>query len=205
VSRQAPDGRRFAAWLILTALLAPAFPASVAAQPVRLPDAPACTQPARLTPKQTEGPYYKAGSPRRHNIVSGRAGERIVLTGYVLSRSCRPIPGAVVEIWQTDARGAYDNAGFDLRGHELTDAQGRYWFETVVPGTYSGRTAHIHVKVRAPGQPVLTTQLYLPGEQRNARDNIFNPALVMNIEPAATVRGEQPMPVGRYDFVVDVP
>lgn len=128
-----------------------------------------------------------------------------MLTGYVLTRSCRPVAGATVDVWQADAGGAYDNAGYRLRGHELTDAQGRYWFESVVPAAYSGRTAHIHVKVKAPGQPVQTTQLYFPNEPRNTRDNIFNPALVLKIERVNGTGGEEPMHVGRYDFVVDVP
>lgn len=128
-----------------------------------------------------------------------------MLTGYVLTRGCRPVAGAVVDVWQADAHGAYDNAGYDLRSHELTDAQGRYWFETVVPAPYPGRTPHVHVKIQAPGQAVQTTQLYFPSEPRNARDSIFNPALLLKIEQANGVRGEEPMLVGRYDFVLDLP
>lgn len=193
-------------WLLLGGLFAAAPLHGAAGQPVPLPTAPACTGQARPTPAQTEGPYYKANAPRRHSLVSkGQAGERIVLTGFVLTRNCRPVAGAVVDVWQADARGAYDNAGFNLRGHELTDAQGRYWFETVVPAQYPGRTPHIHVKVQAPGQRVLTTQLYLPNEQRNARDGIFNPALVMTLQQANGTRGEEPLLVGRYDFVLDAP
>src|ERR671923_286173 len=80
-------------------------------------------------------------------------------------------------------RGA--RAGFPLRGHQFTDDAGRYRLETVVPGLYPGRTRHIHVKVQAPNQPVLTTQLYFPGEARNAADGIFNQALLMQVQVAA--------------------
>ena len=204
MSGHAWKGSRPAA-LLLTGLFAAALSHDAAAQPAPLPTAPACAAPARATPRQTEGPYYKANSPRRHNLASGQAGERIVLTGFVLSRNCRPIPRAVVDVWQTNASGAYDNAGFNLRGHELTDDQGRYWFETIVPAAYPGRTAHIHIKVQAPGQQVLTTQLYVPNEQRNARDRIFDSALLMNVERGTGARGEEPLLIGRYDFVVDTP
>ena len=174
-------------------------------QPVELPATPACTAPARPTPALSEGPFFKANSPRRHSLITDRRpGKRIVLTGYVLTRSCRPVPGALLDLWQADARGAYDNAGFDLRGHEFTDAEGRYWFETIVPGEYPGRTAHIHVKVRAPGQRVLTTQLYFPGERNNARDELFDRATLLKIEHIAE-RGEEPVQVGRYDFVLAMP
>lgn len=193
-------------WLLLAGLFVAAPLHDAAGQPAPLPMASTCAAPARPTPRQTEGPFYTPNSPRRHSLVSGRqAGERIMLTGYVLTRGCRPVAGAVVDMWQADASGAYDNAGYNLRGHEVTDAQGRYWFETVVPAAYPGRTAHVHVKIQAPGQPVQTTQLYFPNEQRNARDGIFNPALLLRIERANGARGEDQLLVGRYDFVLDIP
>jgi protocatechuate 3,4-dioxygenase beta subunit len=201
-----PGCGRPAAQCLLIALFAIAPLYEAAGQPMPLPAAPSCTGPVSPTPRQTEGPYYKPNSPRRHNLASSsEAGERIMLTGYVLTRNCRPVAGAVVDMWQTDARGAYDNAGFHLRGHEITDEQGRYWFETIVPAPYPGRTSHIHVKVRAPGQQVLTTQLYIPNEQRNTRDRIFNQSLLLEIERIPGARGEEPRLLGRYDFVLDAP
>ena len=89
------------------------------------------------------------------------------------------MPRALVDFWQADDRGQYDNTGYRLRGHQFTDDTGHYRLETIVPGLYSGRTRHIHVKVQAPNQPVLTTQLYFHGEPANQRDFIFNPDLVM--------------------------
>ncbi len=62
------------------------------------------------------------------------------------------------------------------------DNRGRYHLETIVPGEYPGRTRHIHVKVQAPGQPVLTTQLYFPAEPRNTNDSIFSPELLMQVQ-----------------------
>lgn len=132
------------------------------------------------TPAQTEGPYYKAGSPERTILWEpGMAGTRLLITGFVVDTDCRPIAGAWLDFWQADADGRYDNDGFRLRGHQYTDERGRFTLVTVVPGLYPGRTRHIHVKVRAPGGPVVTTQLYLPDEPGNRRDGIFNPALVL--------------------------
>jgi protocatechuate 3,4-dioxygenase beta subunit len=125
-------------------------------------------------------------------------GARIVVTGSVLSTSCRPIPGALLDFWQADDRGAYDNAGFRLRGHQFADEQGRYRLETVVPGLYTGRTRHIHVRVQAPNQPVLTTQLYFPDEPGNRADFIFRPELVM------AVRDEAGAKAGAFNFVLAV-
>ncbi len=144
---------------------------------------PQCTSPADLTPSLTEGPYFKAGSPERTSLLeSGMTGTKLVITGYVLTADCKPVAGALLDFWQADAQGQYDNAGYTLRGHQLADANGRYRLETVVPGLYPGRTEHIHVKVQAPGGPVLTTQLFFPGVPDNESDGIFSPKLVIAVQ-----------------------
>jgi len=123
-------------------------------------------------------------------------GTPLVITGYVFTRSCQPAAGAWLDFWQADARGSYDNRGFRLRGHVFADESGRFIIETIIPGEYAGRTPHIHVKVRAPNGPVLTTQLYLPNAPGNQRDSIFSPAMVMEV---------QDVPGGRaasYNFVL---
>jgi protocatechuate 3,4-dioxygenase beta subunit len=104
-------------------------------------------------------------------------GTRLVIEGSVLTTGCKPLARAVLDFWQADAAGRYDNAGYRLRGHQLTNEAGRYRLETIVPAEYQARTRHIHVKVQAPGQPALTTQLYFPDGGENRRDSIFNPAL----------------------------
>jgi protocatechuate 3,4-dioxygenase beta subunit len=130
-----------------------------------------------------EGPYFKRNSPQRTSLLEpGITGTKIVLTGSVLATDCRPIVRALVDFWQADAQGVYDNTGYRLRGHQFTDEAGRYSLETVVPGLYPGRTRHVHVKVQAPNQPILTTQLYFPGESSNARDGLFNPHLLMSVQ-----------------------
>ena len=158
---------------------------------------PACGDNGDITPNQTAGPFFKPDSPRRASLVEpGMAGTRMVVTGLVLSTKCTPIPRALLDFWQADDRGEYDNAGFRLRGHQFTDEAGRYRLETIVPGIYPGRTRHFHVRVQAPNQPVLTTQLYFPGEAQNRADSIFNRNLVMKIEDAGGGK------VGRFNFVL---
>ncbi len=141
------------------------------------PSLPCIAEP---TPAQTEGPYYTPNSPQRASLLEdGSSGTRLVVTGQVLDTSCRPVAGALLDFWQADATGQYDNRGYQLRGHQYADEDGRYQLETIVPGLYPGRTSHIHVRLQAPGGPVLITQLYLPDEPRNSRDGIFDPRLVL--------------------------
>jgi protocatechuate 3,4-dioxygenase beta subunit len=158
------------------------------------------TRPCRaggLTPEQTEGPYYKEGSPERaHLATAGVAGQKLILSGSVRSAGCRPVGHAELQFWQADAGGQYDNSGFRLRGHEFTDARGSYRVQTIVPGLYTGRTRHIHVKVQAPGGPVLTTQLYFPDQPENRSDAIFDPALVLPVSRSG------PTWTARFDFVI---
>jgi protocatechuate 3,4-dioxygenase beta subunit len=147
------------------------------------PVAQAQTQaPLALTVSETEGPFYKAGSPETTNLVQdGMPGQVLTLTGQVLDQNGQPVANALLDFWQANANGAYDNSGYTLRGHQYTDANGNFTLTTVVPGLYPGRTEHIHVKVQAPGGPLLTTQLFFPGVTQNARDSIFDPSLVMNV------------------------
>ncbi len=134
------------------------------------------------TDAQTEGPYYTPNTPRRSNLVTaGLRGIPLLVTGDVIDTQCRPVRGALLDFWQADAAGQYDNQGYRLRGHQFADARGRYALRTIVPGLYPGRTRHIHVKVQRPHGKILTTQLYFPGEPRNRSDNIFDSSLLMAI------------------------
>ena len=150
---------------------------------------PACSNDDdEPTLTQTEGPYYTPNTPERMSLVeAGMDGTPLLLNGFVLGTDCMPIARALVDFWHCDDAGVYDNAGYRLRGHQFTNAQGRYQLTTIVPGIYPGRTRHIHVKVQAPNQPVLTTQLYFPDEPANARDGIFHPSLV--VQAATTPEG----------------
>ena len=120
------------------------------------------------TPRDMEGPFYKAGVPMRGSLVEpGTKAERLMLTGRVLSRDCKPIANASLDFWHADEKGDYDNAGYRYRGRVATDGEGRYRLETILPALYPGRPRHIHVKVQAAtGGRILTTQLYFRDEQR---------------------------------------
>jgi protocatechuate 3,4-dioxygenase beta subunit len=158
---------------------------------------PACHDGDDATVPQTEGPYFKPSSPERTELFEeGMAGQPIELVGFVLSRACKPLAGALLDFWQADDKGRYDNSGFRLRGHQFSDAEGRYRLRSVVPGIYVGRTRHIHVKVQPRGGPVLTTQLYFPGEAKNRSDGLFRKDLQIRMAKNAGWLA------GRFDFVV---
>ncbi|MBA2399597.1 MAG: intradiol ring-cleavage dioxygenase [Bradyrhizobium sp.] len=162
-----------------------------------LPPTPACHDGDDATLAQTEGPYFKPSSPERIELFEeGMAGQPIELAGLVLTRGCKPVPGALLDFWQADGKGQYDNSGFRLRGHQFTDAEGRYRLRCVVPGVYPGRTRHIHVKVQPRGGRVLTTQLYFPGEAKNRSDGLFRKELLVRTSKSAGWLA------GRFDFVV---
>jgi len=151
------------------------------------------------TPPQTAGPFFKPESPRRNSLVDpGMQGEQLSITGRVLSTSCQPASGVLIDFWHCDASGNYDNRGYRFRGHQFSNAQGDFSLDTLMPGIYPGRTRHIHVIVQAPNRRPLTTQLYFPGEALNERDWIFNPVLLMDISNEGAQR------VARFDFVIDL-
>lgn len=135
-------------------------------------------------PQQTEGPYYKEGSPQTTNFYSeGIPGEKVMLSGYVLDTECKPIANAWIDFWQANGNGDYDNEGYGLRGHQFTDDQGKFTLTTVIPGEYPGRTPHIHFKVRAEeDKEIITSQLYLPNAEQNGSDAIFDDDLVMDMQ-----------------------
>ena len=167
------------------------------AQGGRARPTPACGDDV-VTPAQTPGPFFKPQSPLRASLLEpGMPGTKIVVEGTVLTTDCKPVPKALLDFWQADARGEYDNSGFRLRGHQFTDEAGRYRLESIVPGIYPGRTRHFHVRVQAPGRRVLTTQLYFPGEAENQRDGIFDRDLVMKVRDA-----ENGGKLGRFVFVL---
>ena len=184
------SGGRYTRREILTAA------AAVALAAVSNVGAQAAKTCGAATPSQTEGPYYKPNTPMRASLLEpGMPGTKLVIEGSVLTADCKPVQRAMLDFWQADAAGRYDNTGYRLRGHQLTNEAGRYRLETIVPAEYPGRTRHIHVKVQAPGQPALTTQLYFP-DGNNQRDSIFNPALVM---PVRDVDGGK---AATFDFIL---
>jgi protocatechuate 3,4-dioxygenase beta subunit len=141
-------------------------PVEGSSQPLTLPP---CN--GVLTSRNMEGPYYTAGSPERASLIeAGMGGIPVLIQGRVFNSDCQPLAGVKVDFWQADADGVYDNTGYTLRGHVLSGEDGSYAIETIAPGLYPGRPAHIHVKVfAANGQELLTTQLYFPGSE-DSRD-----------------------------------
>jgi protocatechuate 3,4-dioxygenase beta subunit len=160
---------------------------------------PSCHDGDEPTIRQTEGPFFKPRSPERGDLREpGAAGRQFELSGLVLTRTCRPLSRAVVDLWHADEKGEYDNTGFRYRGHVLTGPDGVFHFRTIVPAVYSGRTRHYHFKVQAPGSRLLTTQLYFPNEPANVRDGLFKRELLMRVADADDGL------TGRFDFVLDV-
>jgi protocatechuate 3,4-dioxygenase beta subunit len=110
-----------------------------------------------LAPEVTEGPYWVDVREKRSNVVAGQAGVPLTLDLYVYRSdySCEPEPGAVVDIWHCNASGLYSDEAANhtsgetwLRGYQETDSNGHVQFTTIYPGWYSGRTVHIHIRVR---------------------------------------------------------
>jgi protocatechuate 3,4-dioxygenase beta subunit len=140
------------------------------------------------TPPQTEGPFYPVSLPRdsdydllRNGAMTYGRGQRAWVDGSVSDTSGKPVAGAQVEIWQCDEAGHYHHPGdggradpaFQGFGRVTVGADGRYRFRTIRPVPYSGRTPHIHVKVKLGGRELLTTQLYVAGDPNNERDFLW--------------------------------
>jgi protocatechuate 3,4-dioxygenase, beta subunit len=144
--------------------------------------------PLPLTPVQTEGPFYPVQLPTDTDadlLVQGprryAKGQAAWLDGQLLDAQGRVLRGGTVEIWQCDADGHYHHPGdggradpaFQGFGRATVDAEGRFRFRTMKPVAYSGRTPHIHVKVKLGARELLTTQLYVEGDAGNAGDGIW--------------------------------
>jgi len=143
------------------------------------------------TPEQTEGPYYPPNLPLDtdndllvvNNNITPAVGTILYLSGTVFDSSGNPVRDAHLEIWHADNTGAYihpASMGYSTRdqnfqgfGRFLTGSAGQYLFRTIKPGLYTGRTRHIHMKVKLPGRADLTTQVYFEEEPQNATDMVL--------------------------------
>jgi protocatechuate 3,4-dioxygenase beta subunit len=156
---------------------------------VELDPTPAAGEKLELTPEETAGPFFKPNSPAKNNFRDpGVTGTPLKLTGFVLDRKGKPIPNALLDFWHADAQGEYDFSGFRCRGHQFSGSDGKYTLETVMPGLYPGRTRHYHVRLQAARGPVLSTQLYFPGEARNSTDSLFKRELLLKIRENGAAR-----------------
>jgi protocatechuate 3,4-dioxygenase beta subunit len=138
---------------------------------------PPCTPDAKPTPAVVaEG--FKPGSPERAVLrVEGTVGAPVVLTGTIAGVRCGRISGATVDLWQADGHGVLDVTGFKLRGHQVTNKDGGYRFETVIPGATQGQAPHFNLRVQPPGKPAFTTEIFLPSATANGADKHFQQAL----------------------------
>lgn len=188
-----------------------AVPAVLLAAPsLWRPAAAAAATAHRLTPTQSEGPFYPTDFPKdtdfdllRQGALQYSRGQAAWLEGVVLDVSGRPVAGAVVEIWQCDVDGHYRHPrdgnradpAFQSFGRVSVDGDGRYRFRTLRPAPYSGRAPHIHVKVRLDRRTLLTTQLYVEGDPANERDFLWR-GLRDAVDRAALTVPFQPTPDG---------
>lgn len=155
------------------------------------------------TPSQTEGPFYPDKLPLDtdndlliiNDAITPAVGEITHLSGRVLDLRGQPLRNAVVEIWQVDHNGVYLHGGSDNRvkldrnfqgfGRFLTGSTGEYYFRTLKPVPYPGRTPHIHIAVKVKGREKFTTQCYVKGEPGNLRDGVLNG--IQNVKARSSV------------------
>jgi protocatechuate 3,4-dioxygenase beta subunit len=150
-----------------------------------------------LTPAVPAGAAYRPGAPVRRTLNEMSViGPRMTLTGYVTGLTCGRIKGARIDFWHADPSGRTDNAGFRFRGAVLTDAEGRYAVETIVPGGEGGRARHIGVRVEPSGKKPLTTRLFFPNDAAATSDKDFHKSLVM--KPVSGVVNSY-----NFDFLLD--
>ena len=143
------------------------------------------------TPWQGEGPFYPDRIPedtdndlvKNGNSTIEAGGKILNLSGSLVNRDSKPIKGMTAEIWQTDMNGVYLHTGsfgikmrdvqFQGFGRSITDRNGHFFFRTIIPVEYPGRTPHIHLKLWNERENVLTTQLYIQGHSPNKEDFLF--------------------------------
>ncbi len=167
------------------------------------------------TGADVQGPFYLPGAPRRAVLAGpNEPGDRVAISGTVFAGDCKtPLAGALLDIWHADAAGNYHNEKeqYRLRGQALTDAKGRYRFESVRPGNYaisenSMRPAHFHFTATAPGHEPLTSQIYFKGDPHlaphDACDECHSDDPRRIVELAREDRAGKPHWSGRFDIVL---
>ena len=162
------------------------------------------------TPAGPDGPYYMPNTPERRKVATSETlGEPMHFVGHVLRSDGTPVAGACIEIWHADGNGEYDHHHFNMRGHQFTNQNGEFLFETIRPsgygkrslsliGTLDFRSAHIHVKIKVDGKD-FTTQVWFADDPRNSKDVafwMFKNTNVVSYDPDA------PVLTARFDFVV---
>ena len=184
------------------------------------------------------GPFYLDAAPRKAlgaDLSDGREGVLVLVRGKVTDTLHNPLPGAIVDTWQADSTGTYpiqeQDQGqdkYDLRGVFEADAEGRYYYTTVLPKPYTvpydgpvgrllragnrhaWRAAHLHYIVRAPGMNAITTEVFFENMEYIDNDAVFGvrKSLIAKIAPAKPADTEglelekAPDAVCKFDFVL---
>jgi protocatechuate 3,4-dioxygenase beta subunit len=162
------------------------------------------------TPAQTEGPFYPNKLPLDtdndlliiNDTITPAVGEVTHLTGKILDAKGNPVKNALVEIWQCDANGVYlhtadsgkkldqQDKNFQGFGRFLTGRSGEYYFRTIKPVPYPGRTPHIHFKIKQGNKELLVTQCYIKGHPQNEKDGIYRNIRDAKARDAVTIAFE---------------
>ncbi len=157
-----------------------------------------------ITESNIEGPFYRKDAPFRAKLAEGLKGDPLAISGKVLAPDGTLLKDAVVDVWQADKEGDYDNESdkYLLRGRLRTDKDGLYTYETVMPGQYdlgeSKRPAHIHYKVAVDGHKKLTTQLYFKGDKYIEKDPFVRKSLIIELKKDE----EKKRLAGTFDIVL---
>jgi catechol 1,2-dioxygenase len=171
------------------------------------------------TADATRGPLYRRGAPWRSRLCSNdEPGEPLSITGTVTaSADCWPIANAILDVWQTNARGLYSNLlgldkssdprAFNLRGRLVSDANGHYQFESIIPGRYPlfwplTRPRHIHLTVTHPQCEPLTTQIFFGGDEYNRWDPWWRPSLTISLEQDVGTQSGRVLHRGVFDITL---
>lgn len=146
----------------------------------KMPGQPNVPKTCQPTASDIEGPFYTPNAPKLTVLApANEPGTRLLVTGTLLDASdCETgLVGYIIDLWHADDAGAYDNAGFHLRGQLTTDAQGQFHIDTVLPGRYPDRPyRHIHLKIRSPeGKDLLTTQIYFDKDEQLPKQKVTGP------------------------------
>lgn len=175
----------------------------------------ACTP----TADNIRGPFYRRGAPFKTRLCPpDEPGESLAMRGRVTGLpDCRPLGNAILDVWQANAKGLYsnmlglgdpdDSKTFNLRGRIRTDHEGRYQFETILPGHYPlwllTRPRHIHFIVTHAGYASLTTQLFFEGDKYLDRDPWVKGSLIIRLTRQLPITGQQVRPTGVFDIVLE--
>ncbi len=150
-----------------------------------------CNDP--VTPPVNEGPYYKDEKLNRIDITESKSGEPITYIFMVEDKHCKPVEGAIVDIWQCDADGRYSDFEAQqslhqtwLRGYQRTDKKGECTFNSIFPGWYNGRLTHLHMKVHIANSTVLTSNLFFP---KHIEEEVYkNPGYPKGVNPVTVAQ-----------------